>query len=186
MCWRFGLALILAGAPALGDPLTFVRAVPLVSDLPGFGGLSAIEMREPGRAILLSDRGAAFTLTLARAQGQYIVAPSTQPQPHRDSEGLAYSADALFFSYEGPAQIVAQDGTALPTDPGFATYSSNGSFEALAADPDGVLYVLPERSGDITRPFPIHRFRDGVWDIPAHLPRTGPFLTAGADIGPDG
>ena len=186
MRWRPGLALIFAAGAGAADPLTFVRAIPLTSDLPGFGGLSAIEMVGPNQAILLSDRGAAFTLGMDRAASAYQITAQTQPRPHRDSEGLAYAGDTLFFSYEGPAEIVRHDGQWVPSPSEFAAYHSNGSLEALAAGPDGTLYTVPERSGDAARPFPIHRYRDGAWDVPKTLPRTGPFLPAGADVGPDG
>ena len=55
---------------------------------------------------------------------------------------------------------------------------------AIAAD--GTLYTLPERSGILSTPFPIFRFKDDVWDQPFSLPRRGFFLAVGADIGPDG
>ena len=36
------------------------------------------------------------------------------------------------------------------------------------------------------KPFPVYRFRNGVWDQPFILPRRGYFLAVAADIGPDG
>ncbi|GGX37954.1 hypothetical protein GCM10007385_00890 [Tateyamaria omphalii] len=186
MLWRSGLALILSATAALADPLTFIQSWTLTSDRSDFGGLSAIEMSGPNSAIVLSDRGMAFALTLDRSIRNVTIAPTNQPYPNRDSEGLARAGDTLYFSYEGPAVIAAQDGTRIPAHPDFALYHPNGSLEALAADEDGTLYTLPERSGDLARPFPIYRFRKGTWDIVATLPRDGPFLPAGADIGPDG
>ncbi|MBY5933655.1 esterase-like activity of phytase family protein [Tateyamaria omphalii] len=186
MLWRSGLALILTAAAATADPLTFVRSWTMVSDRADFGGLSAIEMEDGNAAIVLSDRGALFTLALDRDALTVDIGSATQPRPDRDSEGLARSGDTLYFSYEGPAEIVAHDGTRIPPHPDFSTYHPNGSLEALAADEDGTLYTLPERSGAKDRPFPIYRYRNGAWDILTTLPRTGPFLPAGADIGPDG
>ncbi|KIC49607.1 esterase-like activity of phytase family protein [Tateyamaria sp. ANG-S1] len=186
MLWRSGLALILTAATATADPLTFVRSWTLVSDRPDFGGLSAIEMDNPYSAFVLSDRGTLFTLTLDRVTQSVDIDVAQQPYPNRDSEGLALAGDTLFFSYEDPGRIASHDGTQVPSHPDFATYSRNGSLEALAADADGTLYTLPERSGDKNRPFPIYRYKNGTWDILTTLPRTGPFLPAGADIGPDG
>ncbi|WP_299287758.1 esterase-like activity of phytase family protein [uncultured Tateyamaria sp.] len=189
MCWRSGLALITATwvcGTAWADPLTFVRAVPLTSGLPGFGGISAIETRDGSTAVLLSDRGAAFSVSLNRAAGTYEVARLSQPQPDRDSEGLAYSGGDLFYSYEGPGEVVDQQGKALPDNPAFHIYHPNGSFEALAAEANGTVYTLPERSGHKARGFPVYRFRNGAWDVPATLSRRNPFLPVGADIGPDG
>lgn len=187
MRWRLSLALILLGTGSIAEPLTYVRSVTLSSDLPGFGGLSAIEMPVTGgQATVLSDRGASFHLTLDRANGTYSIAATPQPRPHRDSEGLAWDGDTMFYSYEGPAAVVGADGTRLAPHADFAQYKPNGSLEALAASPDGTLYTLPERSGDRNVPFPIYRRADGRWETWASLPRTGPFLPAGADIGPDG
>ncbi|APX13311.1 esterase-like activity of phytase family protein [Tateyamaria omphalii] len=186
MLWRSGLALILTVTTATADPLTFVRSWTLVSDRADFGGLSAIEMDSGDRAIVLSDRGPLFTLALDRAAMTVQIGTTPQPHPDRDSEGLARTDDTLFFSYEDPGRISAGDGTQVPSHPDFATYARNGSLEALAADANGTLYTLPERSGGTERPFPIYRYRGGAWDILATLPRTGPFLPAGADIGPDG
>mmetsp|Transcript_22550 Transcript_22550/g.36659 ORF Transcript_22550/g.36659 Transcript_22550/m.36659 type:complete len:279 (+) Transcript_22550:3531-4367(+) len=187
MRWRLSLALILLGTGSFAEPLTYVRSVPLVSDLLGFGGLSAIEMPVSGsEATVLSDRGAAFVLMFDRARGSYSVTATDQPRPHRDSEGLAWDGSTMFYSYEGPAAVVAADGTRLGPHPDFAQYQPNGSLEALAAGPDGVLYTLPERSGDSDAPFPIYRYAEGMWQRWASLPRTGPFLPAGADIGPNG
>lgn len=184
MRWRLSLALTFAAASVAAQPLTWQRSVTLRSDLPGFGGLSAIEMRGPDAAIVLSDRGQAFVLGF---EGPHIsVKTMDQPQSHRDSEGLAFAGDDLFFSYEGPGEVVAQSGKRLPSHPDFATYHVNGSLEALAGAPDGTLYTVPERSGHVDRAFPIYRFRDGAWDIAGHLPRDRSFLPAGADIGPDG
>ncbi|MEO9683545.1 MAG: esterase-like activity of phytase family protein [Tateyamaria sp.] len=186
MRWRLSLALILAPCLAHADPLTFQRATPLRSDLLGFGGLSAIEMQGPDNAIVLSDRGQAFTLTFDPDKRQPKISPTAQPRPHRDSEGLAYAGGTLFFSYEGPGEIVTRSGTTLPNHPDFVGFHNNGSLEALAGAPDGTLYTLPERSGNPTHPFPIYRFRNDAWDIIGHLPRQDAFLPAGADIGPDG
>jgi hypothetical protein len=185
-----GLALILYCTGAVAEPLTYLRTIPLASELPGFGGLSAIEMDPPGAvATVLSDRGAAFLITIDRGAGRYDIAPSQQPQPHRDSEGLALSDDQMFYSYEGPAEVWGADRTRLPDHADFGTYPLNGSLEALAASPDGTLYTLPERvggMGDGGTAFPVYRFANTVWEVIGALPRRGPFLPAGADIGPDG
>ena len=186
MRWRFSCALILAASAACADPLTFVRATTLAADVRDFGGLSAIEMEGPDSAIVLSDRGQAFSLAFDRTTGAIAVARMVQPRPDRDSEGLAFAAGRLYFSYEGPAEIFTQSGQAIDPHPDFATLPSNRSLEALAGDADGTLYALPERAlgKDVT--FPIYRYRDGAWDVAGHLPKVGLFLPTGADIGPDG
>ncbi|MEX0369777.1 MAG: esterase-like activity of phytase family protein [Tateyamaria sp.] len=186
MLWRSGLALILGATAATADPLTFVRSWTLHADRPDFGGLSAIEMVDGDAAVVLSDRGKLFVLELDRATGAVSIDRADQPHPNRDSEGLARTGDTLYFSYEGPADIVAHDGTRIPPHPDFAGFHPNAALEALAADASGALYTLPERSGDEARPFPVYRYKSGVWDRLTSLPRIGPFLPVGADVGPDG
>lgn len=186
MRWCLSLALIFAPCLSAADPLTFQRQILLQSDLPGFGGLSAIEMRGPDSAIVLSDRGHVFILTFDPDTRQPSITSGTQPHPDRDSEGLAYAGDTLFFSYEGPDAMVAHSKAVVPNHPDFATFSDNGSLEALAGARDGTLYTLPERFSDPSQPFPLYRFRNGVWDIIGHVPRRGGFRPVGADIGPDG
>ena len=67
MLWRSVLALICAAACANAEPaltLDGVTPLPRLSD--GFGGLSAIEVSDGGAtAVVLSDRGGLFHLTLA-------------------------------------------------------------------------------------------------------------------------
>lgn len=63
---------------------------------------------------------------------------------------------------------------------------ANSSLEALAIDHRGWLYTLPERSGQLTRPFPVYRFDGTRWAQPFSIPRSGGFLPVGADFGPDG
>ncbi|MEX0312412.1 MAG: esterase-like activity of phytase family protein [Tateyamaria sp.] len=183
---RIGLALILGASPALADPLIYVRSWPMHADRPDFGGLSAIEMVDADAAVVLSDRGKLFVMELDRASGSVEIERANQPHPNRDSEGLARTEDTLYFSYEGPADIVAHDGTRIPPHPDFAHFHPNAALEALAADAHGALYTIPERSGDVARAFPVYRYKDGAWDIVASMPRTGPFLPVGADFGPDG
>jgi len=78
------------------------------------------------------------------------------------------------------------DPSLLPSHPDFAAMQANAALEAIAIGPDGALYALAERSGRAERPFPVYRFREGIWDVPFTIPRRGAFLVSGADIGPDG
>jgi hypothetical protein len=112
--------------------------------------------------------------------------------PRGDAEGLAVAADGrIWISFEGSTRVRIEDRgdglpDLLPAHPDFAAMQGNAGLEALAVAADGTLYAIPERSGRADRPFPVYRFRDGAWDIPFTLPRRGPFLVSGADIGPDG
>ena len=109
-----------------------------------------------------------------------------------DSEGLAIALDGTYFvSFEGAARVRQQDGlrgypTMLPRHPDFARMALNAALEALAIAADGALYAIPERPRPADAPFPVYRFRDDAWSIPFTIPREGPYLISGADIGPDG
>ncbi len=174
-------------------------------DDPRFGGFSGIEVFDQGRRfVALSDRGAMITGTLQR-QDDVITAIDAGPmyqlrgafdlpldRANSDSEGLARALDGtLYVSFEWTHGLrhfagVDKRGGDLITSPAFATLQTNSSLEALAIDTDGALYTIPERSGKVTRPFPVYRLKDGVWDQPFTIPRRGPYLVAGADVGPDG
>lgn len=171
-----------------------------------FGGFSAIEVSADGSHFLaVSDHGAWVRGVFRRdATGQIagVDAGEVTPllgktgQPLRkgrtDSEGLALAPDGtMFVSFEGPARMlrfatVGARAQNLPSPPEFATFEMNASLEALAIGPDGSLYTMPERSGRIDWPFPVFRFRDGVWTQTTSIPRSGNFLPVSADFGPDG
>ena len=170
-----------------------------------FGGFSGIEVFEGGaRMVAISDRGWIAQGRLTRDGDQItgvadlVLAPiqdqngDTLPRYFDDSEGLARAADGgLYISFEGNHRVAfypEAEGPSqpMPRHPDFEGMQNNSSLEALAIDADGALYTLPERSGSLDVPFPIYRFRDGVWDQPFSLRRDPPFLPTGADIGPDG
>lgn len=109
-----------------------------------------------------------------------------------DAEGLALLPDGSFAaSFEGAHRVNLYptiDGPAkpLPRPRSFAAFEKNAGLESLAADENGTLYALPERSGGLTRDFPVFRYLDGKWDVPFGVPRMGSYLPVGADFGPDG
>ncbi len=171
-----------------------------------FGGFSGLEIEPDGIGFLaLSDRG--FFLDgrfLRDADGNItgiepgaIVAlkPEAGKQWPRwgvDSEGLAVDPDGtIYVSTEGIHTVFrfANTGTppvALVKPHLFDRLMSNSSLESLAIGPDGALYTLPERSGNVSRPFPVFRYQNGAWDSPYSLPRLDEFLPVGLDFGPDG
>nr|WP_281493276.1 esterase-like activity of phytase family protein [Yoonia sp. F2084L] len=172
---------------------------------PRFGGFSAIEVTPDGSGfIALSDRGSFVEGRFERERG--IINDVELTGLHRltnengvalqgkenDSEGLAVGAEGLLWvSFEAAHGIRKFDGIDQPASPlitsaAFERLQINSSLEALAIGPDGALYTMPERSGRATTPFPVYRFKDGVWDQPFDIRRTGPYLISGADIGPDG
>jgi hypothetical protein len=175
-------------------------------DDPRFGGLSGIDIAADGLGLAaVSDRGTLVTGRLVRdSRGQIEGVEAVAFHPLRDSagapvarawvdaEGLAIGADGtLYVSFEARHRVWSYDspGAAarpLPKHPDFDRLQLNSGLEALAIDPAGRLLTLPERSGRLDRPFPVYRYEDGAWTQPFDLPRDGPYLPVGLDVGPDG
>ena len=169
-------------------------------DDPDFGGLSGLEVSADGRSLTaIGDRGILVTADITRKDGQIsgvtdvvirkLPAPANLSQDY-DPEGLTRTADGnLFVSVEGIHRIVRLQGdrvVTLPSPGAFEGLQRNSSLEALASDAAGALYTVPERSGRMVWPFPVYRYNGKSWDIPFVIPRRGPYLVVGADIGPDG
>lgn len=171
----------------------------------GAGGYSAIWLDDAGSGfVVLSDRGRWVRGTLARdAAGAVADVEVTGQGPllrsnggdlrggESDAEAIAFADGAFFVAYEGAHRVMRYPDIAAAPDRmaqgrAFAGLQANSGLEALAADADGALYAIPERSGGYDVPFPVYRFRDGVWDEPFALRRDGWFLVSGADVGPDG
>lgn len=201
------LALALAAPAAVGGAPQLVlesRVVWTDAD-PAFGGFSGIEVLDGGeRFVAIGDRGVWATGRMARQGGQLAGVETTGFGPLRgvdgaplegrdaDPEGLAVDGEGRFYvSFEAFHRIRrydALDGPAVrvPGHPAFKRLQVNSGLEALAVDTSGVLYAIPERSGAWERPFPVYRLVDGEWTGDLRLTRTGTFLVAGADFGPDG
>lgn len=170
-----------------------------------FGGFSGLHVFDGGERFLsISDRGAIVEGQLIRNNGRLksITLSSIRPLKNTDgvplrgyltdAEGLAVRKDGrLYISFEGAHRVwtyldPASEGAWLPRHPDFKSLQNNSALEALAIGPDNALYTIPERSGRLKRPFPVYRYKDGAWDQPFSIPRHGPYLVVGADIGPDG
>lgn len=176
------------------------------------GGFSGLELGADGTSfVAITDRGYVAQGTLRRTNGE-ITGVETQrfhrlrakngaplaarlrgdSNSFQDAEGLAQAADGtLYVSFEGVHRVwryASVDATAqnIPPHPDFANLQGNSGLEALAIDAHGALYTLPERSGQLSQPFPLYRFTNGAWSIPYVLPRRGEYLPVGADFGPDG
>jgi hypothetical protein len=211
---RSVIGLILGAAAVLGlvtrpsppMPPGFVSAYHWQSDDPLFGGFSAIETGADGTAFTtISDKGAYTSGRILRDNLGQITGVTADPvrplngpdglplgKYRTDSEGLALLPDGqAYISFERDARVAYYDrvsgaGIVIPQPTAFRKMQRNSSLEALAVDAGGTLYTLPERSGDLSAPFPVYRFKNGVWDQPFAVPRRGSFLAVGADIGPDG
>ncbi len=170
-----------------------------------FGGFSGLELSDDGTSFAaLNDQGRLVQGTLFRKDGvitdlaagpiRRVKRPDGEPlgKFETDSEGLAIAADGTFYvSFEGKHRVWSyrsptSEAVALPQHPDFDGMQNNSSLEALAIDREGTLYTLPERSGSLSLPFPVYRYRNGTWTQPFAIPRHGRYLPVGADFGPDG
>lgn len=172
-----------------------------------FGGFSGIRLTADGSAFtVLSDRASLRWGGVTRDEQGVITGMQVQgiarlkdsqgaflpPGWKGDSEGLAIDRDGkLWVSFEGLSRVVSyatpeSPAEPLPRPPAFKQMQRNSSLETLAIAPDGDILTLPERSGGVTRPFPVYRYRNGTWDQPWSIPRSGDFLAVDADFGPDG
>ena len=194
-------------APLSGPSVDYVGTYVWSMDDETFGGFSGIEISDDGSGFtVLSDRSELRWGQIERDADGAIdgLKPSgkahlfdsggkwLQPGWKGDSEGLAIdAAGTLWVSFEGLSRVVRYDtpeslAKPLPRPPEFKSMQRNSSFEALAVMADGTLLTLPERSGQLTRPFPVWRWRNGTWDQPFSIQRSGDWLAVGADVGPDG
>lgn len=211
---RFILALITLGMALLGlsagaQPVVdaeYLGSYRWSLPVEGFGGFSGLELADDGIGfVAISDKGTIVQGRLERAATEITGVMVTEklhplkntdggplPRFHGDSEGLAIRADGrIYISFEAVHRIwtyrdTNSEGAWLPRHPDFKEMQNNSSLEALAIDASGALYTLPERSGDLERPFQVYRYAKENWTKPFSLPRRGPFLPVGADFGPDG
>ncbi|MGO4914478.1 esterase-like activity of phytase family protein [Pseudogemmobacter sp. W21_MBD1_M6] len=201
----FGAGLALASTAQTTLNLDYIGSYTWNGPSEDFGGFSGIEVMPDGQFfVVITDKGnlakGRFTRDGSKitdvSLGPLIHLKSSKGAPLRpnegDSEGLAMAANGeIYVSFEGIHRIArhktpASPAELLPRHPDFDSFQNNSGMEALAIDADGALYTLPERSGAVTRPFPVYRFKDGAWTQPFSVPRQGMFLPTGADFGPDG
>ncbi|WP_298259136.1 esterase-like activity of phytase family protein [uncultured Litoreibacter sp.] len=209
MRWRSELqvalaVLVVSTGVACAQSLEFVSRYGWRSDVEGFGGFSSLELSRNGdRFTTTTDKGLISEGRIVRREGRIrgldnlrfetLQNPAGAPlRSYRtDAEGLAIAPDGtIYISFEGTHRVLAYGGLqnaarTLPDLPWAGALQSNSSLEALAIDKAGALYTMPERSGNLNRPFPVYRLRDGRWDRMLSIPRRGGFLPVGADFGPD-
>ncbi|APX22083.1 MAG: hypothetical protein CML50_19845 [Rhodobacteraceae bacterium] len=196
--------LALAAAASSGDEARYSGSYTWRWDDPLFGGFSGLEISADGRRFTaISDRSAIVSGRILRENGQITGIEADEITRLRnpdgevpttaggDSEGLAIRDDGrIYVSYEGKGRVwtfvTLEQAAWLPRAEGFSSLQPNSGLEALAIDGRGRLYTLPERSGELTQPFPVWRYDANGWTQPFDIPRRGGFLAVGADIGPDG
>jgi len=166
-----------------------------------FGGFSSIEVSQNGGAFLAtSDRGHLLRGDILRQGGRMTGVGNLVLTPILDTKGVpvdGFNLDAerlavlesgeIYMSFEANHRIMVQDGAGalpefVPKHPAFRTLINNSGLEALAVDSAGVIYAIPERSGEFGRPFPVYRLMAGAWNTDMEISREGKFLVVGADI----
>ncbi|MFV0514955.1 MAG: esterase-like activity of phytase family protein [Jhaorihella sp.] len=212
---RFGLAVAIV-ATAIGLARPAAPADPPAArllgsfvwhhDLPWFGGWSGLEISANGTGLTaISDRDgtlifARIARDAERISGIRILrtirlrsgAGAPLSGHIADAEGLAIAPDGtLFVSFEGVhrvARYATPDAPVrgLPRPRDFLALPENGSFEALAIDPLGRVYTMPENRPDRHGQIPVYRWDGTRWSVPFRLAARGGFLPVGADFGPDG
>jgi len=187
-----------AGAEAV---LRLDTTIKLRLDHPNFGGFSSLAVAQDGMSFMAtSDRGYILRGDIQRQDGRMVgtanlaLSPilDTKGRPldgyNIDAEGLAVSASGeIFMSFEANHRIMRQTGPEalpefVPKHPEFRSLINNSGLEALAIDPDGVLYAIPERSGAHERPYPVYRLQQGEWNRTWEIERRGEYLVSGADV----
>ncbi|MEM9710068.1 MAG: esterase-like activity of phytase family protein [Pseudomonadota bacterium] len=197
------------GTAAHGGQAEFVGAFEWERPESYFGGWSGLEIGADGEEFLaIGDRSQVVEGRLLRENGVIVGVEagtigglqatngveihSLKSPTLGDSEGLAAAPGGGFFvSFEDEDRVWRYDGPSsaaepLPFEPNFRRFSRNSGLEALALAPDDVLFAIPEVSDGADIPFPVFRYRDGVWDSTLSLPRRGNFRISGADFDPDG
>lgn len=201
------LATVIGSGAQAPDNVTFVGSFRWQDRNELFGGFSGLEISDDGSEYWAVGDGGIFTQgNLIRDSETDAITGVSAFEPFAlkspkgiattgvwdDAEGLAITGNnRAYVSFEGYHRIWAYDeagGSAIeiPQHPEFEGLQNNSALEVLAIDADGTLFTMPERSGVLTRPFPVYRFKDGVWDQPFGIPRRSPFLLVGGDFGPDG
>ncbi len=170
-----------------------------------FGGFSGIEIGKNGTELtLLTDRRNLIFGTMHRENGKLVdltldrrvmVRHANSKRVRNvfaDSEGLAVSEDGkIFLSFETAtrvARIFGETGITerLPDHPDFVRMKRNKGLEALAIHPDGTLYTLQEQTPRHRKTIPLYAFANHAWRIAHQIPRSGPFLSVGADFDAQG
>lgn len=200
-----GLVVALGGSAQTPQGAEYLGSYTWSGEGDRFGGFSGMELTPDGyEFMVVTDKGSITKGRLLREAGRItgvLSEPLTElgdtdggalERYEIDAEGLALREDGrLFVSFEAIHRVWTysdprSEGAWLPRHPDFEGLINNSSLEALAIGPDGSLYTLPERSGRLTRPFPVFRYQGGKWSKPFTIPRRGEFLPVGADFGPDG
>lgn len=166
-------------------------------------GMSGLEISDDGKSLIaISDQGWWLRAMLER-DGDAIVglelnsidpilgldgnpAAARRTDDWSDAEGLALSDDGtMWVAFERWAHVnrfAGIDAKAgfIKDHETFREYADNWQFEAIAVDPGGDVYLIPEKP--LTDGFPIYRLDGERWVIDGTLPERDLFSIVGADF----
>ncbi|MCV2881754.1 esterase-like activity of phytase family protein [Actibacterium sp. XHP0104] len=204
-CFVVALIAALWAGGATAQALTQTAYWEWQDDRPGFGGFSGLEVSADGTEFTaISDAGFFLTGRFSRAGDMPLAVRDSTLGPmqnilgtpvdamQRDAEGLAIAEDdTVYVSFELDARVwrygdISGPPEYLPMTWEFRGFNANQGLEALAIDPDGALFVIPEVDKISPRSWRVFVFRDGAWSQILHLPKRDGFRPVGADFGPDG
>ncbi len=196
----------LPDAPADDLPTRLASVTPFPRDLPQAGGLSGLEVTADGIGFyVVSDRGHIAKGSFSRTNGeitgisvedlQMLVDDKGKADPAStgDAEGLALDASGrVYVSFEQNHRVHFYETWASPAEwPSYTlawrALAKNKGLEALAVDPAGTLYTIPEGMHEgATQALVYRRHANAKWQQAFTIPVDESFLPVGADIGPDG
>lgn len=171
-----------------------------------FGGFSGIKLDDDHENFTaISDKGTIWRGLLARNEaGEIVDVFTTDFAPIKDSQGAPLDArnidaeglargegEALYISFESNNRIMHharwdEKGAFLPYNKAYADFGFNSGLETIALSPQGEIWAIPERSGVLTRPFPIFVLRDDEWIKLTGIERLPPYLVVDADFDDEG
>lgn len=206
LVFLLALACMACSSQAASPHMTLASEVTWTERGDYFGGFSGFVLEPDGKNFLsISDRGAWVRGQLERdTDGDLTGVALTDHGRLHEVSGRPLATDdanaeAIVLDMDGRAYVSFEgfhrvrrfadiDGPAakVPSHPDFAHLQNNSGLEALAIDGAGQIYAIPERSGALTRPFPVYRLTGNRWEKALSLRRDGPFLVSDATFGPDG
>ncbi|QFT58416.1 hypothetical protein FIU94_06210 [Sulfitobacter sp. THAF37] len=190
---------------ARAETLRLVSSVNWTQPDDWFGGFSGLEVGADGQsAYLITDRSMLVRIRLIRDAGRITAVQTLGHRPltrvdgtlakgnAADSEGLAIGPDGtVYVSFEhlhrvGKVNLATGATHRLPDHPDFAGLPDNSGLEALAVDPDGTVFAIPESSASRQTGYAVFTFDGLRWQTAFRIPRRGPFRPVGADFDADG
>lgn len=174
-------------------------------DVQEFGGFSGLEISKDGRRLTaLTDRSHVFDAAIMRDGAAIIRVEDLSIRRlishmdvwldtiNSDTEALAGDVDGLMYlSSEGRTSVYSLLPTTnevvwIETGGVFRELPGNQGIEAMAIDPQGRLYAIPEALRRAGGTIPVFVWDNGNWSEAYQIPQVPGFDPVGADFGPDG